>query len=217
MIAIVDYKVGNLGSIQNMFKKIGVHARITSDPEGLREARGLLLPGVGHFEFAKKALDSSGLVPYIEKKIFEDKIPLLGICVGYQLLTSRSEEGPAEGLGWLSAEVKKFRFSNESPLRVPHMGWNHLEVLRTNPLLELNFEMKKEGEEKDRFYFAHSYYVQPRDETQVLAQCEYGFPFAAAMRKDNIFGVQFHPEKSHRFGMGLFRKFSDWCEKRELT
>lgn len=213
MIAIVDYKVGNLGSIENMFKKVGVAAKVTSDPSFIREARGILLPGVGHFEFAKKALVESGLIPHLEQRALVEKIPLLGICVGYQLLTKQSEEGPAEGLGWLKGEVKKFRFPPEIPLRVPHMGWNNLEVLVPNPL----FSMSKDSsiEDASRYYFAHSYFVEPHEESQVVARCHYGQHFAAAMKHENIFGVQFHPEKSHRYGMELFQKFGEWCERGE--
>ena len=206
MIAIVDYKVGNLGSVMNMFKKVDVPAEVTSDPSTILKADGVLFPGIGRFDFAMDALKKSDLIPVLSEYVFEKKRPLLGICVGYQMLAEHSEEGDCAGLGWFAAEVKKFQFSEEVNLRVPHMGWNTIQVLQsqTQGAKLLHFQ-----DTESRFYFAHSFYVKSKDTTLRLAQTEYGHFYDSALSRENLFGVQFHPEKSHRYGMQLFRNFGE--------
>jgi glutamine amidotransferase len=207
MIHIINYGIGNLGSVQNMFKKVGVPAKISSDLQEIREAKKLFLPGVGHFDACMKALNQSGLRSTVEEKVLGEKVPIMGICVGFQMMTQRSEEGNAEGLGYFDAETIKFNFSEaearEKKLKVPHMGWNYVNLKKDSSLVtNLN--------EKTRFYFVHSYYVKANDASQVLMTTNYGLEFASAMVKGNIFGCQFHGEKSHKYGMQLFKNFAEF-------
>jgi glutamine amidotransferase len=203
MIVIVDYGMGNLGSIANMLKKIGVPAVISSDPAVVEKADKLILPGVGAFDAGMKNLETRGLIPLLNFRVLEQKTPILGVCLGMQLLCKRSEEGQLPGLGWLDAEVVRFKFdSNTTNLKIPHMGWNTLAVRQPHPLFA-------DLEAENRFYFVHSYHVVCADQSNVLAQTNYGFDFASAVVKDNIMGVQFHPEKSHKFGMRLYKNFAE--------
>lgn len=201
MITVIDYEMGNLGSIANIIRKLGEEAEITSDQEQLRKASKLILPGVGHFDRGMENLSRLNLVPILEEAIFQRQVPILGICLGMQLMCHSSEEGARPGLGWVDAHVKRFRPQSPSELKVPHMGWNIAKVLRGNSLLNM------EPVEPDRFYFVHSYYVDCQNHSDVVATTEYGIEFCSAFQKKNVLGVQFHPEKSHVFGMDLFRKF----------
>ncbi|MBN1183778.1 MAG: imidazole glycerol phosphate synthase subunit HisH [Bacteroidales bacterium] len=201
MITIINYGMGNTGSIVNMLKKIGVKARISSDVEEIAAARKIILPGVGHFDRAMERITKSGLKEILEQKALKEKVPILGICLGMQILTKSSEEGQCDGLGWVPAKTIKFRFSNESTLKIPHMGWN-LVNRTTHCRLTENFESEH------CFYFVHSYHAQVEDERYSILKTIYGYPFDSAIQNDNIFGVQFHPEKSHRFGMRLLENFS---------
>lgn len=200
MIVIIDIGMGNLGSIQSMFDYIRVDAKISKDPEVIRNASKLILPGVGSFDNAMNALNSSGLIPVLNDKVLKEKVPILGICLGMQLLTKSSEEGKLPGLGWIDAET--IRFQNGNGLRVPHMGWNTVEVAKDSPLF-------KERNEENRFYFVHSYYVKCNKAEDVLTTTHYGINFTSSLSSGNIFGVQYHPEKSHRFGMRLLKNFSE--------
>lgn len=201
MIAVVDYGMGNLGSIVNMLRKVGAEAVISDDREVVSRAQKLILPGVGAFDGGMRNLTERGLVPLLNAKAVNGKTPLLGICLGMQLLCSRSEEGVLPGLGWLDADVVRFRHREEErDLKIPHMGWNEVAVRQKHPLLQ--------GLADDnRFYFVHSYHVVCRDAQNILGETNYGFPFASVVAKGNIMGVQFHPEKSHRFGLQLLRNF----------
>lgn len=202
MIAIVDYGIGNLASVHNMFKKIGTKdVIISSKQDDILKAKKIILPGVGAFDAGMKNLESSGLIPTLNQKVLEEKTPVLGICLGMQLLTKQSEEGERKGLGWIDAETVKFNFDSSLNLKIPHMGWNYIKVKKSNPLIELN--------SKHRFYFVHSYYVKCLDESQILATCQYGIDFTCMVNKDNIYGAQFHPEKSLKFGMNLLQNFSN--------
>jgi glutamine amidotransferase len=204
MIAIIDYGLGNLGSIANMLKKVSARTTISSDPAVIAQANKLILPGVGAFDAGMKNLEARGLIPLLNAQVQEKKVPILGVCLGMQLLSRRSEEGQLPGLGWLDAETIRFKFDYASAnLKIPHMGWNRLTVCQPHPLFaDIDAEI--------RFYFVHSYHVVCSDPDNVLAQTTYGFDFTSAVVKDNIMGVQFHPEKSHKFGMRLLKNFAEW-------
>lgn len=201
MITIIDYGMGNTGSIINMLKKIGVKTQITSVIEEIATAKKIILPGVGHFNRAMEIIDKSGLREILNQKALNEKIPILGICLGMQLLTKSSEEGNCEGLGWIPAKTIRFRFADDSHLKIPHMGWNL--VYRATPSrLTENFDPGQ------RFYFVHSFHAKVEDEKYSILKTEHGYLFDSAIQNDNIFGVQFHPEKSHRFGMKLLENFA---------
>ncbi len=199
MITIVDYGMGNLGSVQNMFKHLGFESEITRDLDKLLLAKKVVLPGVGSFDAAMKRINTNGMRAILERKALYDRIPFLGICLGMQLLTMKSEEGTLSGLGWIPAQT--IRFPNINGLKVPHMGWNDV-VTKTPSPLTVGLT------EEARFYFVHSYYVKAEEEVYSVLKTEYGLVFDSAIQKDNIFGVQFHPEKSHRFGKKLLTNFA---------
>lgn len=199
-IAIVDYGLGNLGSVKNMLKKVGVASVITSKPEELAAAKALILPGVGHFDTGMKNLRSRGLESVLSDLVMDKKVPILGICLGVQLFARGSEEGSEKGLGWIAADVKRFTFPEGKALPVPHMGWNEVEWTDSKLL-----EGMTRGEA--RFYFVHSYHVVPDDPADVAATVTYGAKIVAAVTRGNVMGAQFHPEKSHRFGMALLKNW----------
>lgn len=198
MIGILDYGVGNLGSVRNMLRRVGCDAAIVDTAEDVRACSKLVLPGVGAFDRAMVRLDASGLRGPLDEMALEKKIPVLGICLGMQLLTRGSEEGNLPGLGYVAAETR--RFPRDMGLKVPHMGWNV--VTRSTPsALTDHFD----GE--TRFYFVHSYCVTADSPENSMLKCTYGIEFDAGIMQDNVFGAQFHPEKSHRFGKALFAAF----------
>ena len=202
MLVIINYGLGNLASVLNMIHKIGGNAKISRDPNEMLDASKLILPGVGSFDYGITQLHSYGFSAIIQKMTSKG-IPILGICLGMQLLGNRSEEGQLEGLRLMDAEFKRFSFKdNSAKLHIPHVGWNYVSVVKENPLLP-NY-----GSEQ-RFYFTHSYHAVCAKETDVLATTTYGYPFTCAYCRDNIFGVQFHPEKSHRFGMAMMKRFME--------
>tara|TARA_Y100000294_G_C8505641_1_gene316600 strand:- start:113 stop:730 length:618 start_codon:yes stop_codon:yes gene_type:complete len=203
MISIVDYGVGNVQAFLNLFNRLGIKAQRAPNIKTLKEASHLILPGVGHFDHAMKKLNDSGLRDCLENLVIDSKIPLLGICVGMQILANESEEGTLPGLGWISGNVRAF--SNNpmcSKLSLPHMGWN---ILNINQSILLS---SKDNEQLPEFYFLHSYYFDAKDKSIVSATSEYGFNFDAAISHKNIYGVQFHPEKSHAWGEKLLKNFS---------
>ncbi len=201
MIVIIDYGIGNLASVLNMFKKIGVKDVVVSkEKDAILNASKLLLPGVGAFDAGMNNLKSSGLIPVLNQKVIEQETPILGICLGMQLLTKKSEEGKEEGLGWIDAETVKFNLDPKLKLKVPHMGWNYIKVNKENPLIDT--------QSKNRFYFVHSYHVKCFDESQSLATSNFGTDFTCMVNKKNIFGAQFHPEKSLKFGMKVLENFT---------
>lgn len=202
MIAVVDYDIGNLAAVANMFKRIGAECEITSDVEKIRNATKLVLPGNGAFDACMRALRQTGLIPVLEERVLQNSTPLLGICVGAQMLGHGSEEGVEKGLGWLDMAVE--RFPSALNLKIPHMGWTDVERMRPDDPLVSGLD------DRARFYFVHSYYMKPANPQDVLLAAYYGIDFAAAVRSGNIAGVQFHPEKSHRYGKQLLEQFSRW-------
>ncbi|OFY65943.1 MAG: imidazole glycerol phosphate synthase, glutamine amidotransferase subunit [Bacteroidetes bacterium RBG_13_43_22] len=202
MITIIDYKTGNLGSIQNMLKKIRVESIVTSDPHEIASAAKIILPGVGAFDQGMKMLENLGLKDILSKKALEERVPVMGICLGMQLMTQRSEEGTLKGLGWIEAETVRFRFKDTSQYKSPHMGWNFIRQKKDSRLLT---NMQPDS----RFYFVHSYYIRINDPADILTTTSYETEFTSSFERDNILGVQFHPEKSHKFGMTLLRNFAE--------
>lgn len=200
MITIVDYGMGNLGSVLNMLKKIGVKATISSSHDEILSADKLILPGVGAFDAAITRIQDVGLNRILDQKAMVDRIPILGICLGMQILTRGSEEGKLPGFGWVPAQAK--RFPVQPDFKVPHMGWNMVCPSNASRLTE-NFD--KEA----RFYFVHSYAVFVDKAENSILKTEYGIEFDSAIQRDNIYGVQFHPEKSHRFGMQILKNFAE--------
>jgi glutamine amidotransferase len=201
MITIVDYGVGNLASIKNMLKKAGSDALISSQKEDIEAADKLILPGVGAFDTCAEKFQQSGLQETLNKKVLEQKTPLLGICVGMQLLMEGSDEGNLPGLGWIKGRIVRFQPEKMSaPLKIPHMGWTEVKPRNDSPLFD-------HMHEEPRFYFVHSFHPMPANEKDVLVYAEYGYRFAAGLEHENIMGVQFHPEKSHKFGLRLMENF----------
>lgn len=201
MITIVNYGMGNLGSVQNMLKRIGTPCKISSDVKEIETAEKILLPGVGAFDAAIQKIDELGLRSVLVYKALEQKVPFLGICLGMQLLTRSSEEGVLKGLDLIPAQTIKFKFDNNSSLKIPHMGWNF--VKQNNP------SRLTEGFTSDyRFYFVHSYKVVCDKNENSILKTNHGGEFDSAIQKDNIYGAQFHPEKSHKYGMHLLTNFS---------
>tara|TARA_A100001011_G_C14291605_1_gene836436 strand:- start:340 stop:951 length:612 start_codon:yes stop_codon:yes gene_type:complete len=202
MITIVNYGLGNIGSMQNMLRHIGILSKLESDPLEISKAQKLILPGVGSFDIAMKEITNiPGLLNVLNHKAKVEKIPILGICLGMQLMTRSSEEGEKKGLGWIKADTKRFRLN--SKFKVPHMGWNNVEVNSSTELTDLSDDVQ-------RFYFVHSYYVKVDHQVNSMFKTKYGLiEFDSGIVDQNIYGVQFHPEKSHKFGMNLFQKFAN--------
>lgn len=199
MITIVDYNMGNLGSIANMVTKAGYESEVSSDLSVINSASKLILPGVGHFDQAMNNIKNLGLLDVIKQKALVDKIPILGICLGMQLMCNKSEEGESEGLGLINAEVKRFRFS-DSKLKIPHMGWNTVRIIKPSPLIH-------DIEKEQRFYFVHSYHIVCNSMSDILTTTNYGCDFVSSFENKNVCGVQFHPEKSHKFGLNVLKNF----------
>lgn len=205
MIVIVDYGMGNLGSILNMLKRIGAQAVISGDAARIEAAGKLILPGVGAFDAAMGRLNDSGLRPLLDDLVLVRRRPVIGLCLGMQLLTEGSEEGVLPGLGWVRGRTRRFRFPPElAHLKVPHMGWNRV---RTAPGKSLVTDLP----DPSRFYFVHSYYVELEDQGDAAAWTHYGHDFVSMIQKGHVMGTQFHPEKSHTFGMRLLRNFAEQC------
>lgn len=202
MITILDYGSGNIEAISNIYRRINIEHRAVSTPEDLQSARKIILPGVGTFDECINQLNNSGLREVLDKKVIEEKVPTLGICVGMQLMANESSEGTSSGLGWIPGKVKKFDQSklNNKPY-LPHMGWNSVKAEFHHEILEgINLEMG--------FYFIHTYYYEPKFPENQLLVSKYGEDFTSAVYKENIFGMQFHPEKSHSNGIQLLNNFA---------
>lgn len=200
MITVVDYDAGNIGSVVNICKKAGGSVRVARNPAEIARAHKLILPGVGHFGRAIERLQQKGLVSALNEAVLQRKVPILGICLGMQLLTQHSEEGDVAGLGWVAGRTLRFRLSEECGLRVPHMGWNRVEIAHEGVLTQ-------SLPENPRFYFVHSYHVRCDLDEDVLMRTTHGETFVSAVHKDNIWGTQFHPEKSHKYGLAMIRNF----------
>jgi glutamine amidotransferase len=199
-IDIVDYGIGNIGSVARMIEKSGGIARRITSPKELINSTKIILPGVGNFDHGMSQLISLGWVEILDEKVMKNGIPLLGICLGMQLLCNKSEEGIIPGLGFIDADVVKFKDNYIEKLKIPNMGWRDIHLVRENPLFNSSIY-------EERFYFVHSFFVDCKDTNITIASSNYGIEFCAAFQSNNIFGVQFHPEKSHRFGMELLKRF----------
>lgn len=202
MIGVVDYGVGNIQAFLNLFKRLGVDAQRVNSPEALTQATRLVLPGVGHFDHAMQRLNDSGLRPQLEERVLVEQVPVVGVCVGMQMLAKGSEEGVLPGLGWVPGRVKAFASQPSSAhLPMPHMGWNHLQPKSNSGLFRYGFEAGAE------FYFLHSFFFDAEDKQDVAATASYGLEFDAVVSRGHIHGVQCHPEKSHHWGEQLLKNF----------
>ena len=199
-IIIIDYGMGNLRSVEKKMINLGAETVISSNPDEIIDAKKLVLPGVGHFSNGIKNLKEYGLWDVLNKTVLERKIPILGICLGMQIMSKRSDEGNIEGLGWFDAEIVKFRVRDQLKYKVPHMGWNNV-ILNKESILFKGISVEK------IFYFVHSYHIKCNDEQDILTTTEYEYPFTSSIQKGNIFGTQFHPEKSHDSGEIVLRNF----------
>jgi glutamine amidotransferase len=203
MITLIDYGVGNIFAFQNVYKRLNIPTKIAKTQDDLADAKKLILPGVGSFDYAMAQLNASGMRVILDKLVLDKKIPVIGICVGMQMMGNRSDEGKFEGLKWIDAEILKF---DENLIRqrtkLPHMGWNDVAPIINHPLFI--------GLEKEAiFYFLHSYYFKCNNPTDSIAVSDYGLSFSSAINKDNIYGIQFHPEKSHQYGEKLLHNFAN--------
>lgn len=199
MITIIDYGTGNLRSIANMLRKLGIPSIISHEKEVIMNATRIILPGVGAFDTAVKELKKLDLIPVLHEKVMGEGTPVLGICLGMQLLTNGSEEGNEQGLGWIPGFARRFPLSDG--LKVPHMRWNTVKFTGQSPLLN-------DLDENARFYFVHSYYVKAEDNRHAVLRTEHGICFDSGLQKDKVMGVQFHPERSHKFGLKLLYNFT---------
>lgn len=202
MISIVDYGLGNLKAFANIYKRLNIDVEFVKTPEQLNSAEKIILPGVGAFDHAISELNISGMREKLDELVLEKKVPVLGICVGMQMLGKRSDEGKLEGLGWIDADIIKFDVNliKQKP-QLPHMGWNDVHPIANNILFQ-------DLEANSIFYFLHSYYFSCNNPIDAIAKSEYGLDFTCAVNHENIFGVQFHPEKSHQYGIQLLKNFA---------
>lgn len=202
MITIIDYGVGNINAFVNVYKRVNVPVKIAKTADDLEGAQKIILPGVGHFDHAMAELIQSGMREKLDELVLVKKVPVIGICVGMQMMGNSSDEGKLEGLKWIDASIKKFDETKiKQVTRLPHMGWNDVRPVIVNPLFE--------GLEKDAlFYFLHSYYFECNNTANILATSEYGGEFTCATHHENVYGIQFHPEKSHHYGETLLHNFA---------
>lgn len=204
MICIVDYGLGNIKAFANLYSKLNIDFIFAKKSSDLCNASKIILPGVGAFDHAMKTLNKSGMRESLDELVLENGIPVIGVCVGMQMMANKSEEGRLSGLGWIPGEVKKFKRSAEileSNFPLPHMGWNSLSIIKESKIFERLDDRKK-------FYFLHSYYYQPYDDNDTLATADYGHKYSCVINRGNIYGVQCHPEKSHNNGIALLKSFA---------
>jgi imidazole glycerol phosphate synthase, glutamine amidotransferase subunit len=199
-VVIVDYGTGNIFSIEKCLARIGVKATVSSSADHIRNAEKIILPGVGHFRQAMKTLIDLGLIDELNNAVMVERTPVLGICLGMELMAKSSEEGNAKGLGWIDGDVVRFSIADKERFKVPHIGWNHVSVKKNSSLM-------RELTDRSEFYFLHSFYLECNDKADVLSETEYESVFTSSIEKGNIFGVQFHPEKSHDAGVQLLKNF----------
>lgn len=205
MIAIIDYGVGNISAFVNIFKQLNIPAKVAKNEAELQDVDKLILPGVGHFDYAMQRFNESGMKDRVNDLVTIEKKPVVGICVGMQMMAERSDEGELRGLGWIDSEVIKFDETMRSAkLPLPHMGWNDVIPTADNPLFT---NLTKEA----RFYFLHSYYFKCKQIENSIADADYGSRFTCAVNRHNVYGVQFHPEKSHHYGITLLKNFAELC------
>ena len=204
MIGVLDYGIGNIGSILNMIRKVGAEGRAVTTGDEADGCDKLILPGVGAFDVGMALLNQSGMRGPLDRAVAMGK-PLLGICLGMQMLGRQSEEGPGTGLEYIPFDLKRFRLQDQPGLKIPHMGWDYVTVSQPGVPFVRGLESEP------RFYFVHSYHAVCDDPADMLMTCDYGYPFAAAVHRGNVWGTQFHPEKSHRFGMRLIENFAKEC------
>lgn len=204
MISIVDYGLGNIRAFENIYRRLGIPVMPVQSVEQLSKASKIILPGVGAFDWAMQRLGESGMMDPLHDLVQRQKVPVLGVCVGMQIMAKSSEEGRLPGLGWIDATVKRF---DESILnqhtQVPHMGWNDVDARNSCPLFS--------GVETPTYYFLHSYFLEPTSKTDVIGYSNYGIKFASAIACDNVYATQFHPEKSHQWGIQLLKNFAELC------
>jgi glutamine amidotransferase len=200
-IYIPKLSIGNTQSVVNMINRLGGDVEIANNPEELLLAKKIILPGVGAYDTGMRELNIDGWVPILNKLVIEDKVPILGICLGMQLFFDGSEEGELPGLGWIPGYLRKFQSSIDTPIKIPHMGWNTVDVQKQDGLITFS------AEEEHRYYFVHSYHAICENSHDIVATVCHGSKVTAAVQRENIYGVQFHPEKSHRFGMELLNNF----------
>jgi len=202
MITLIDYGVGNIFAFQNVYKRLDIPTTIAKTPADLEDVQKLILPGVGAFDYAMEQLNGSGMRQKLDELVLEKKIPVIGICVGMQMMGNRSDEGTSEGLKWIDADILKF---DENLIhhrtKLPHMGWNDVSPIKGNPLFE---GLDREG----IFYFLHSYYFKCNNPGDIIATSDYGISFTSAVNSNNVYGIQFHPEKSHQYGEKLLHNFA---------
>lgn len=202
MITIIHYGVGNISAFLNIFNELGIVCKIAKSHHDLANATKLILPGVGHFDYAMKKLANSGMIDPITELVLDKRIPILGVCVGMQMMANHSEEGQKEGLGWIDAEVEKIKIqATDLNVVLPHMGWNSVKIVQQSPLFD-NIETDND------FYFLHSYYMKCKNHDNVLATMKYGHELTAVVKNNNVFGIQCHPEKSHTVGLQFLRNFA---------
>ena len=199
-VVIVDYGTGNLNSVKKCLQRLKVSGVVSSDARQIADADKIILPGVGHFGTAMATLNNLGLVDALNEAVLEKRIPILGICLGMELMATKSEEGNADGLGWINAKAVRFKIADQERYKLPHMGWNQVCIKKTSKLM-------KGVEELSEFYFAHSYYLEVDDSADLLNETEYESTFVSAVERGNIFGVQYHPEKSHDTGIRVLKNF----------
>jgi glutamine amidotransferase len=200
-VTLVNYGLGNIQAFAHIYQRLNIPVEVAATPEQLARAERIILPGVGAFDWAMTRLNNSGLRDILDMLVLGRRVPVLGVCVGMQMMAHRSEEGTLPGLGWIDADVVRFNPAQIGDTPLPHMGWNDVRPAATDSLFR--------GIEAPRYYFLHSYFIVPRQPADVLATARYGGDFTAAVRKGHVFGTQFHPEKSHEWGIALLRNFAE--------
>lgn len=202
MIALVDYGLGNIQAFANIYRRLGIDVKAVRTPEELDQASKIILPGVGAFDWAMNCLNNSGLRDKLDEMVLQKKVDVLGICVGMQMMARRSDEGKLHGLGWIDADVIRFDAAVFKEMtHLPHMGWNDVTPTASDSLFK--------GQASPRLYFLHSYYIVPATPANTLATTSYGITFTSAVRSGNVYGTQFHPEKSHQWGIDLLKNFAN--------